>query len=567
MFEYTLGDPDYYTPLERTLARDPEATRYAAVGLPESLERVDLGVWVRWMPPDHKLPEQGWKVHVSAEFADAHEVLDIVAEVCGAMSVGFKHLASERIFLWIHHKHGPRPQSGKFCALYPTDVEQARVLMDGSRSCVPVLQQTSGSRPEASARQARLATRMPHQQRPFREAAAAVVHAASSDLLPCVNPTATPKTTTPAEDTRVHAMGKHCSPRYQTEIGRDEMETPNDRAATDDVVTVAQFVQWCAAALNDGLEALHPLAQTPAVRGALEAFIAGGAAAVRAATADEVWLQFGLVIPRRPETSRTALYQAAGGTLRTLTTGELVHDAFFVHKPPGIRLRLRTELACRQTVEAELNRTLHEWTELGLITGWRPAVYEPERALFGGPVSMRSVHRVFTADSIAWLGFHGATEPPGPAWAMSLLMIRELFAALAIVGWEDRDVWDRLRRQAGRAVTVSVRENGVMERLADVLNRHWHMPDATRELLSPAARDLLDEYATAVHAEAPRWLSEYFTAPGATLGPRETAAHVIIFHWNRAKLPAHRQALFTEALARPAIVAMTKPGAETWTTR
>jgi len=394
-----------------------------------------------------------------------------------------------------------------------------------------------------------------------------MVHAASSVLVPGVNPTATPKTTTPAEDARAHAMGKHCSPRYQTEVGRDEMETPNYRTARDDVVTVAQFVQWCATALNDRLEALHPLAQAPAVRGALEAFVAGGVAAVRAIMADEVWLQFGLVIPRRPETSRTALYQAVGGTLRTLITGELAHDAFFMHKPPGIRLRLRTELACRQTVEVELNRALHEWTKLGLITGWRPAVYEPERALFGGPVSMRSVHRVFTADSIAWLGFHGTAEPPGPVWAMSLLMIRELFAALAIVGWEDGDVWDRLRRQAGRAVTTSVRQTAVMERLADVLNRHWHTPDATRDLLSPAARNLLDEYATAVHAEAPRWMSEYFTAPGATLGPREVAAHVIIFHWNRAKLPAHWQALFTEALAGPAIVATTKPSADAWTTR
>jgi hypothetical protein len=36
-------------------------------------------VWTQWAPSAAGLPEQGWKVHVSAALAGAQHVLDVVA--------------------------------------------------------------------------------------------------------------------------------------------------------------------------------------------------------------------------------------------------------------------------------------------------------------------------------------------------------------------------------------------------------------------------------------------------------------------------------------------------------
>lgn len=83
-----------------------------------------------WDAPDVVTPDQGWKVHLSARLDRAPDVLDIVAEACFAERVRFKHLHAELFFLQLHHKHGPRQQSRKFCAAYPADEATARRLLD-----------------------------------------------------------------------------------------------------------------------------------------------------------------------------------------------------------------------------------------------------------------------------------------------------------------------------------------------------------------------------------------------------------------------------------------------------
>ena len=69
-------------------------------------------------------------MHVSARLERAKHVLDVVTEVCAAHGVAFKHLRTPEGFLWLHHKHGPRHQSGKFCAAYPASHRRARRLME-----------------------------------------------------------------------------------------------------------------------------------------------------------------------------------------------------------------------------------------------------------------------------------------------------------------------------------------------------------------------------------------------------------------------------------------------------
>ncbi len=135
-FDFTLGDPDFYTPMERSVELDDPATRFAPTTLPAEWERTPQGIWTRWSPAGHRFPEQGWKVHVAARPDRAATVLDTVAAICAEQGVGFKHLATRRTFLWMHHKHGPRQQSGKFCALYPDGEDAARQLMEALRTAL-----------------------------------------------------------------------------------------------------------------------------------------------------------------------------------------------------------------------------------------------------------------------------------------------------------------------------------------------------------------------------------------------------------------------------------------------
>jgi Protein kinase domain/Lanthionine synthetase C-like protein len=122
---FLFADSDYYEPWD-TL--DPGA-RYHAVPLPKGWETLEDGPWTHWGPSGLVLPEQGWKVHVSASLPNARSVLSIVSLACAELGVPFKHLVGERTFLIAHDKHAARPQSGKFCTLYPPTEECALRVM------------------------------------------------------------------------------------------------------------------------------------------------------------------------------------------------------------------------------------------------------------------------------------------------------------------------------------------------------------------------------------------------------------------------------------------------------
>jgi len=261
------------------------------------------------------------------------------------------------------------------------------------------------------------------------------------------------------------------------------------------------------------------------------------------------WIQYNLAV-REPGPS---LYRTLGSILdEALMTGT-AEDGFFVHKPPGVRFRLRSGAVGRPGVAATVDRTLAELSHTGQITDWCPAVYEPEQRLYGGPVSMRSVHRVFTVDSVAWLRYYGlpgtARRPGAAVWALSLLMIRALFDALEIVGWEHIDVWDRLGSAGGRLLSADAAADRLVRPLGRSIRAGWDNPGGLRSGLSAEVGELLADYERAVRPAAASWRSGYFTAPGATVGPRQAAAYAVIFHWNRAALPLHHQALITHVLA------------------
>ncbi|MFE1560743.1 class III lanthionine synthetase LanKC [Streptomyces sp. NPDC058734] len=132
-FGEALADREYFLPL--TSVADP-GPRFAPGTAPVGLHSADQGIWTFWGSPRTGLAEQGWKIHVSARLERAQHVLDTVAGICSDEGVPFKHLRARLFFLFLHHKHAARAQSGKFCAVYPPDEATARRLLERLRDAL-----------------------------------------------------------------------------------------------------------------------------------------------------------------------------------------------------------------------------------------------------------------------------------------------------------------------------------------------------------------------------------------------------------------------------------------------
>ncbi|WP_318199692.1 thiopeptide-type bacteriocin biosynthesis protein [Streptomyces sp. SCL15-4] len=287
-------------------------------------------------------------------------------------------------------------------------------------------------------------------------------------------------------------------------------------------------------------------AQDPGYPAARRTFLAAGLDALRAHAPEAGWVQLGLDTTPSPPYDRLA---AAAREL--LGTGQ-ARDFFFMHKPPGLRVRFRAaEPARTPELRAALLRHLEprrtEDTRARPVAG----VYEPETYLFGGPRSMPWVHALFTADSRAWLDVHtavaGAPAPVG--WRVSLALLHAVFDGLDIVGWEHRGVWQVVREETGRRLPGGLGDPD-LRRAAAGIRAYWDQsPEDRLQALPKAWRDVVGEHLAAVGRAAERWRTHYFASGDATVGPRRAAAHHVIFHWNRGALPTARQCLLTEALA------------------
>jgi thiopeptide-type bacteriocin biosynthesis protein len=275
-------------------------------------------------------------------------------------------------------------------------------------------------------------------------------------------------------------------------------------------------------------------------------FLDGGRAAACAPDAVR-WLEYRLL-------TRPAAVGEVHARLARLAAGHLdadtAQDFFFVRKGPELRVRFR----CGPGRQEELDEAaVTEWECLcrqGHVESWGRAFYEPESHLFGGESSMEFVHRIFTADSLYWARHHGSPPEQAPAWAVSLLMIRVLFDALGIVGWEDGHVWHVLRRRAGRTFGHTVPDD--WQRISAGLRDAWSGPGGPRRLADDRTLARIEEYRAAVATPCARWHDEYFRTRQAVVGPREAAAFLVVFHWNRAGLPMSWQTAITEALSGPA---------------
>ncbi|MEU5196268.1 class III lanthionine synthetase LanKC [Streptomyces scabiei] len=115
---FSLADPDYFELPERWRPADDQ--NFAAL-VPErdSWARTDRGPWCHLRHTGRQLPEQGWKIHVSARPENAAVVLEAVSAYCFEHRLAFKFLSRRATLQAYNLKFAPRTVSGKFIAVYP----------------------------------------------------------------------------------------------------------------------------------------------------------------------------------------------------------------------------------------------------------------------------------------------------------------------------------------------------------------------------------------------------------------------------------------------------------------
>ncbi len=255
------------------------------------------------------------------------------------------------------------------------------------------------------------------------------------------------------------------------------------------------------------------------------------------------WVQIGIAPARE---CWRQVYAVLFTLASQLLEDSSVSNFFYMNKPPGLRVRFQAGHDRRQALGAALRARIGGWQAEGIAERVTGGVYEPEQTLFGGPGSMRHVHRLFTVDAMAWLAFYGSA--PCPPWAFSLAMISGLLDGLEIIDWEDLDVWERIRRQARRTVPAGLPADRVTAAVSGLQATWAERADFLASLPGDAAA-LVGKYRPLLEAAALEWSKEYFLGADASIGPREAAAFFTIFHWNRGGLPGTTQAIIAAALA------------------
>ncbi|GAA1933853.1 class III lanthionine synthetase LanKC [Kitasatospora viridis] len=126
---HCLADPLFYEDPARAERADD---RFAAatVPLPPGWSRHEHGPWVNLRPPHAQLPDQGWKVHVSATPEEAERVVDLVLAYCLEHGLTWKFLRGRGTVLMLNAKYADRRSSGKLITLYPEDDARLAQVLD-----------------------------------------------------------------------------------------------------------------------------------------------------------------------------------------------------------------------------------------------------------------------------------------------------------------------------------------------------------------------------------------------------------------------------------------------------
>ncbi|WP_192581579.1 class III lanthionine synthetase LanKC [Micromonospora sp. AMSO12t] len=116
---YCAADRLFYDSLGSAVEQPTFAAAKRPV--PDGWRSEPLDDWLIYAPEGGALPQQGWKIHVSATLDNAERVLDAVWDYCVPRGLSFKFLRGPRTLLLRNSKYASRAASGKFVTVYPRD--------------------------------------------------------------------------------------------------------------------------------------------------------------------------------------------------------------------------------------------------------------------------------------------------------------------------------------------------------------------------------------------------------------------------------------------------------------
>ncbi len=130
---YCIADRHFYdTPGQTASEAEWERQKFLAdaTELPACWQKSIKEDWIVCGPSGHKLPGQGWKIHVSAHKGNADDVLEVVYQYCVPRGISFKYLANRQVLQNRNLKYSDRGASGKFVTIYPLDEKELRRILE-----------------------------------------------------------------------------------------------------------------------------------------------------------------------------------------------------------------------------------------------------------------------------------------------------------------------------------------------------------------------------------------------------------------------------------------------------
>lgn len=76
-----------------------------------------------------QMPDQGWKIHVTATPDTAEEIVELTWAVCWRLNLSWKFLRSRRVTHVLNSKYASRAASGKAVTVYPRNSEELRIAL------------------------------------------------------------------------------------------------------------------------------------------------------------------------------------------------------------------------------------------------------------------------------------------------------------------------------------------------------------------------------------------------------------------------------------------------------
>ncbi|WP_394621911.1 class III lanthionine synthetase LanKC [Lentzea sp. JNUCC 0626] len=126
---YCFADRQFYDLQSSTESTSKDDFSTELPVLPPDWSTAERNVWRHHHPKGVQLPNQGWKIHVSAGLDNAGRVLKATFDYCVERRISFKYLRTMSIVLARNSKYAPREGSGKLVTIYPLDAAHLELIL------------------------------------------------------------------------------------------------------------------------------------------------------------------------------------------------------------------------------------------------------------------------------------------------------------------------------------------------------------------------------------------------------------------------------------------------------